>query len=131
MTALAQEVADELRIDVAIQEGMRAFGDPSLVRLLVMNLLDNAAKFCSGQAPCVEMGHVGETFFVRDHGIGFESKYAHKLFRPFERLHRDGQFPGTGIGLANVRRIVDRHGGRVWAEGEPDQGATFSFTLGA
>lgn len=129
MTALARSVAEELRIDSDIETGMTATGDATLVRLLVQNLLDNAAKFCGMTSACVEMGRDGETFYVRDHGIGFDPKYAHKLFQPFERLHREGQFPGTGIGLANVKRIVGRHGGRVWAESRPGAGATFFFTL--
>lgn len=95
-----------------------------------MNLLDNAAKFCGPKEACVEFGREGEAFFVRDQGIGFDPKYAYKLFQPFERLHREGEFPGTGIGLANVKRIVDRHGGRIWAESRPGEGATFFFTLG-
>ncbi len=130
MTLVARAVSDELHIDATIQEGMMAVGDAGLVRLLVMNLLDNSAKFCGGKSPCVEMTQVGEIFSVRDQGIGFDPKYASKLFRPFERLHPENNFPGTGIGLANVKRIVDRHGGRVWAESEPGRGATFSFTLG-
>lgn len=128
LTALAGTVAEELRLDVDVQEGMEAEGDASLVRLLLQNLLDNAAKFSNPGAPRIEVGGDGETFYVRDHGIGFDPKYAHKLFQPFERLHRD-EFPGTGIGLANVKRIVERHGGRVWAESAPGKGATFWFTL--
>ena len=130
MTALARSVSEELRIAVEVQPGMRGMGDATLVRLLVMNLLDNAAKFCGGKAPCVSMGQNGDVYHVEDHGIGFDPKYAPKLFKPFERLHREGDFPGTGIGLANVKRVVERHGGTVWAEGRPGDGATFSFTLG-
>lgn len=131
LTALTRVVAEELRLeDVRVEEGMETQGDVSLVRLLVMNLLDNASKFCREKHPCIEVGRDGEAFFVRDHGIGFDPRYAHKLFEPFERLHREGDFPGTGIGLANVKRIVERHGGKVWATGEPGVGATFFFTLG-
>jgi len=130
LSELARAVAEELRIeDVRIQPGMITTGDSSLVRLLIMNLIDNASKFCRSQHPCIEIGRDGDTFFVRDQGIGFDPKYAHKLFEPFERLHREGDFPGTGIGLANVKRIVERHGGKVWATGELDVGATFFFTL--
>ncbi len=130
LSAVARAVAQELRIAVEIEPGLQAFGDATLVRLLLQNLLDNASKFCGGKQPCIEVGRTDEAFFVRDQGIGFDSKHAHRLFRPFERLHREGLYPGTGIGLANVRRIVERHGGCVWAESEPGQGATFFFTLG-
>lgn len=131
LSALARAVVQELRMeDVEIRPGMMATGDATLVRLLLQNLLDNAAKFCGGKRPCIEVGRNDEAFFVRDHGIGFDPKHAHRLFRPFERLHREGAYPGTGIGLANVRRIVERHGGRVWAESAPGEGATFFFTLG-
>ena len=129
LSALAHAVIDELRIEAQIEDGLSASGDASLVRLLVQNLLDNAAKFCGKRSPCIEMGREAEAFYVRDHGIGFDPKYAHKLFQPFERLHREGEFPGTGIGLANVKRIVERHGGRIWAESKPGEGATFFFTL--
>ncbi len=131
LSELARIVGEELRIqDVEIQPGMMATGDVTLVRLLIMNLIDNASKFCRGEHPCIQIGKDGDAFFVRDQGIGFEPRYAHKLFEPFERLHREGDFPGTGIGLANVKRIVERHGGDVWATGEPNVGATFFFTLG-
>lgn len=106
-------------------------GDPTLVHLVFQNLLANALKFTRGRAePLIQIqaleGLAGETgFLVRDNGAGFDPAYGHRLFGVFQRLHREAEFEGTGIGLANVQRIVSRHGGRVWAEGRPNQGATF------
>jgi light-regulated signal transduction histidine kinase (bacteriophytochrome) len=110
-------------------------GDATLLRLAWTNLLANAIKFTGPQAnPRIEIAAsvngAGEvTFGVRDNGVGFDPKYAHKLFGVFQRLHREEDFGGTGVGLATVRRVIERHGGRVWAEGAPGQGATFYFTL--
>jgi light-regulated signal transduction histidine kinase (bacteriophytochrome) len=141
LTEIALDVAHDLHHrwaacpeDIHIQPGMRCQADPILVRVLVENLLDNACKFSSRQENArIEMGETerdGErVFFVRDNGAGFDPAYTHQLFNPFTRLHSDREFPGTGIGLANVSRIVKRHGGRIWAEGAPRQGATFWFTL--
>jgi light-regulated signal transduction histidine kinase (bacteriophytochrome) len=112
-----------------------AMGDPRLLRILLENLFDNAWKFTSRQPDArVEIGgnvaRDGSTiYFVRDNGVGFDAAYAAKLFAPFQRLHAASDFPGTGIGLATVRRIVHRHGGRVWADGSPGAGACVSFTL--
>ena len=115
-----------------VEPGMEATGDPVLVRTLLENLIDNAVKY----SPDGGEIHVGtlpgeeSTFFVRDLGIGFDLRYASKIFLPFERLHLEGEYSGNGIGLALVRRIVERHRGRVWVESEPGQGATFLFSLG-
>ncbi len=117
-----------------IGEGMRPEGDPTLLRLVLQNLLGNAWKFTGRQPNAgIEFGVTEESgeraYFVRDNGAGFDMTYADKLFGAFRRLHREQEFPGIGIGLATVQRIVDRHGGRVWATGAPGGGATFSFTL--
>lgn len=111
------------------QAGMAASGDPDLVRTVLQNLLDNACKF-SPKGGTIRMRQAGEVFSVADEGVGFDMKHAHRMFRPFERLVSDADFEGTGIGLANVKRIVERHGGRVWTESEPGRGATFLFRLG-
>ncbi len=111
-----------------------ACGDRSLFEQVWVNLLSNAVKFSARrEKPVIEAGGITtgdeHVFFVRDNGAGFDPKYQAKLFGVFQRLHRDEEFPGTGVGLALVHRIVTRHGGRVWADGKPDQGATFHFSL--
>jgi signal transduction histidine kinase len=107
-----------------------AFGDPSMLRIVVENLIDNASKYSGKrEAPVVEFGYDGGGYFVRDNGAGFDERYAHKLFQPFERLHGDDSFAGTGIGLANVKRIIEKHGGQVSATSRLGEGATFRFTL--
>ncbi|MBM4275468.1 MAG: hypothetical protein FJ134_13565 [Deltaproteobacteria bacterium] len=143
LSALAQAAAAELRqsdperqVEFHLAEGLRASGDPGLLRSLLENLLGNAWKFTSKQnGAVIEFGaqlqpQDSPVFFVRDNGAGFDMKYASKLFTPFQRLHGPRDFPGAGIGLATVQRIVQRHGGRVWAEAAPQEGATFYFTLG-
>jgi PAS domain S-box-containing protein len=143
LTALAETAAQACREqspghDVActVQPGLLVHGDPRLLALVMDNLLGNAWKFTAGQPrPEIEVGSQpgpeGETiFFVRDNGVGFDMAYANNLFGAFQRLHSQSEFGGSGIGLANVRRIVSRHTGRIWAHSQPDRGATFYFTLG-
>jgi light-regulated signal transduction histidine kinase (bacteriophytochrome) len=117
-----------------VEPHLRVEADARLMHAALQNLLDNAWKFSQhADVPMVEFGSETrddeEVFFIRDNGAGFDPSYINKLFRPFERLHTGNEFPGTGIGLATVRRIIERHGGKVWAEGEVDAGATFYFTI--
>lgn len=141
ISAIAEDVAAEVKkageydCNVRVQPGMVAKGDEKLVRFLLQNLIENACKFSpAGGSICIGSERDGRqhVFYVKDQGIGFEMRYAPKLFMPFERLVHDSEYPGTGIGLANVQRIASRHGGKVWAESEGEgHGATFFFTLGA
>jgi two-component system, sensor histidine kinase and response regulator len=141
LTELARNIAAELEArdparhtTFAIADGLKAVGDPALLRATLLNLMENAWKFTRKRDDgCVELGARVDgdqsVFFVRDNGAGFDPAMAHKLFNPFQRLHSSSEFEGTGIGLATAERIIRRHGGRIWADGEVGQGATFSFTL--
>ena len=114
-----------------IEPDLAVDGDPDMVRILLENLINNACKYVQpNQRPIVSIKRDHNAIVVRDRGIGFDARYSDKLFEPFQRLHSDREFPGTGIGLANVRRIVNKHGGRVWAESQPGEGSAFFFTLG-
>jgi signal transduction histidine kinase len=135
ISAMVHEIVAELKerdgaekVTFAIQPGLRTTGDPTLLRLAFTNLLENAVKF-SPNGGTVEVVSDGDVIQVRDTGIGFEQEYAQKVFMPFERLVTEAEFPGTGIGLANVERIVSRHGGRVWVESESGKGSTFYLSL--
>lgn len=143
MNMMAHEVIRELRPEYAdrkiqwkVSQLPEVTGDPIMLRLVLRNLLSNAVKYTRLRAEAtIEIGAAREygdyQFWVRDNGVGFDMRYAHKLFGVFQRLHRQEEYEGTGIGLANVRRIVSRHRGKTWAEGELDKGATFFFSLPA
>jgi len=141
LTAIAEQIAADCQrrepgraVKTLIQPELLVYGDPSLLKLALENLLNNAWKFTRRtQQPCIEIGATHKKghpiYFVRDNGVGFDMKYRDKLFLAFQRLHDSSDFEGTGIGLATVQRIIQRHSGRIWAEGEPDHGAAFFFTL--
>jgi light-regulated signal transduction histidine kinase (bacteriophytochrome) len=141
LSALAGEVVRDLRerapdrpVETTIAPGLTARGDARLMRVALENLLANAWKFTNGRTPAqIEFGRTADNgdaaYYVRDNGAGFDMAYAGKLFGAFQRLHDAGKFPGTGIGLATVQRVIRKHGGRIWAEAETDKGATFFFTL--
>ncbi|MEN6520440.1 MAG: PAS domain S-box protein [Armatimonadota bacterium] len=142
MSAMAQEILDEFRrssperkAEITVEEGMIVNADAHLLRIALDNLLGNAWKFTSKRhITRIDVGVVEQdverVYYIRDNGAGFNAEYKDKLFSPFQRLHTESEFPGTGIGLALVQRIIRRHGGRIWAEGAVDQGAAFYFTLG-
>jgi PAS domain S-box-containing protein len=141
LSALASDIAAELTrqepgrtLQFEITAGLEAEGDPALLKIVLENLLHNACKFTRRcERALIQMGVKQEderrVFFVRDNGAGFDMAYAAKLFAPFQRLHGMDEFPGTGIGLVTVKRIITRHGGTIWTEAKVDEGATFYFTL--
>jgi signal transduction histidine kinase len=141
LSRLAEETAEELQqqyprhdVKLIIEPKMIVHGDPPLIRVALNNLLENAWKFTQkSKSPKIEIGTIRRKerpiFFVRDNGPGFNMDYRDKLFQPFQRLHSDREFSGTGIGLATVDRIIRRHGGSIWGESPPGQGAVFYFTL--
>lgn len=141
LSAMAQSIADGLQksepnrnVEFFFDEGLEAQGDSHLIKVVLDNLLANAWKYTSKHAKAriefrklVSNGHT--TYFVKDDGAGFDPKYADRLFGAFQRLHGNTEFPGTGVGLATVQRIINRHGGRIWAKGAVEKGAAFYFTL--
>ena len=138
LSAVAREISEELRaldparrVEFVIGDGLETVGDQRLVRVLMRNLLENAWRFTSPREHArIEVMRAGAgVFAVADNGVGFNMDFADLLFKPFARLHRDDEFPGIGVGLSIVERIVRRHGGAVWGEGRPGEGATFSFKL--
>ena len=141
LSAMVRNISEKLQknnpvtaVDVIIREGVFVTGDSSLLRAVLENLMENAWKFTRREArPQIEFGTAvkeGQTVcFIRDNGVGFDMAYVDKLFGAFQRLHSTDEFPGTGIGLATVRRIINRHGGQTWAEAEVGKGATFYFTV--
>jgi PAS domain S-box-containing protein len=139
---IAKEVLSDLKqnepsreVQITLEETIEADGDTALLKVVLENLLGNAWKFTSKtESPLISFGirkiKGRKTFVVKDNGIGFSPEFAEEIFTPFTRLHSDQEFTGTGIGLATVQRIINRHGGSIWAEGEPGKGSTFYFTLG-
>ncbi len=137
VTRMATELGETLAraepdrsVELTVEPGLTAVGDSALVRTLLHQLMANAWKFTRGREPAgVHVGRRAGAFFVRDSGSGFDMKHATKMFETFERLHHPSEFEGEGVGLAIARRVVRRHGGRIWAESRPGEGATFFFTL--
>lgn len=141
LSAMARSITTELRsaqperrVEFRFEEGLKAVADSHLLRIALENLIGNAWKFSSKrESACIEFGRThcdgGAAYYVRDNGAGFDPAYAERLFGAFQRLHDNAEFPGTGVGLATVQRIIHRHGGRIWAESAVERGATFYFTL--
>lgn len=142
LSAMAGEIIEELRrenpgreVETEIEPGLTTWGDPKLLRVVLQNLISNAWKFTRDRSPgWIQIGSTetaggNRAVCVRDNGAGFDMQYENKLFAPFQRLHRESDFPGHGIGLATVQRIVLKHGGEVWAESRKDEGSAFCFTM--
>jgi light-regulated signal transduction histidine kinase (bacteriophytochrome) len=140
LSAMASVIRTELltgskrgRVDFSIAPDLVDDADPVLLHTVLQNLLANAWKYTSTREQAViEFGRMGTgipVYYVRDNGVGFDMVHANRLFSPFQRLHTQNEFPGSGLGLSSVERIVRRHGGEAWAEAEPGKGATFYFTL--
>jgi light-regulated signal transduction histidine kinase (bacteriophytochrome) len=130
-----QDANPNRQVSISVREDLQVEADPNLLKIALENLLGNAWKFTSRRpVAIIEFGVIdegGPVYFLRDNGAGFDMQYASKLFGVFQRLHADADFQGTGIGLATVERIMLKHGGKVWASGEVDRGASFYFTLGS
>lgn len=129
-----QQIDTSRNVSWHVQSAMQVYADYDLMRLALVNLISNAWKFTlQSDRPYIEFGKTNiddqEVFYLSDNGIGFDTSYVDKIFEPFQRLHRKGEFPGTGVGLASVQRIIERHGGRIWAEGYDGKGATFYFMV--
>lgn len=142
LSLIAQAIANELqrlnpdrKVHFAIRENLRVKGDSRLLTVVMTNLIQNAYKFTSKQTDAhIEFGMLEkkdgvDTYFLKDNGAGFDMRHLNKLFHAFQRLHASYEFPGIGLGLANVQQIINRHDGRIWAEAELQKGATFFFTL--
>src|SRR5690606_34733819 len=134
IVAMRLEPMPDRQIEISVGELPPCYADPVMLRQVYENLIGNAVKFTRDtNAPRIEIGAIVRDstilYYVRDNGIGFDMKYADQIFKPFQRLHKPEEFEGSGIGLATVERIIKRHGGRIWAEGEPGKGATFYFTF--
>ena len=131
-----REAEPDRQVQARVRPGVFVRGDGRLLRIALENLVQNAWKFTRmREAPEIEFGlrqANGETsYYVQDNGVGFDMEFAGRLFGPFQRLHKSEEYPGSGIGLATAQRVIHRHGGRIWAEAEPERGARFWFTLGA
>jgi light-regulated signal transduction histidine kinase (bacteriophytochrome) len=134
VAAALQESASGRKVEFVIEPGLRVCGDAALLHAAMTNLLGNAFKFTRNREDArIEFGAAAtkkrKIFYVKDNGAGFDMQYSDKLFGAFQRLHTGTEFEGTGIGLATVKRIIQRHGGDIWATGAPGEGATFNFTL--
>jgi light-regulated signal transduction histidine kinase (bacteriophytochrome) len=141
LSLIANSVVNELRLaepanhaEITISEHLETLGDSRLMSIALTNLIGNALKYSSKTPNArIEFGTMEKDgqlmYYVRDNGAGFDMNYADKLFTPFKRLHSESEFPGTGIGLAIAKRVIEKHGGRIWAESAPGKGATFYFTM--